>query len=594
MLSFSTFFTEQTEPKGKQLKHIFHVEDFAIHGGHEGVGIAAQHLDDLHNILSGKKSSSTISTKYDGSPSIVFGTHPETGRFFIATKSAFNKNPKINYTPEDIERNHGHAPGLVEKLKAGLEHLPKIMPKNGGVFQGDMMYTKSDIKQKNGMYHFTPNTLTHSTPTGSAHGSAIKNAQMGIVVHTKYSGRNIESMNASALDPKTRATFQSHGDVHNIDPSIEVNPNNYTPEERLAFSNHRENARRIYSKIKPEAVDAFEGHGQDLEGHINKMIREGGTPSVEGYLEHLKNKAQKDIDSVKTPAAKERKAQQHSERIDSVIKNQDHFKKLFQLHDALTKAKESLIGPLEKSSPFMYTLPDGSSTGPEGTVLVDKEGNISKHNRRAEFNRINAIAGGMRSKKQALPEEVERHHVLTFMRANPFTEGHLTVARKVLDLAKKNKATHSIILSHSQDAAKNPLLPEQKLKYAKKALPGANVTTSSPQAPTMLHHAVNAYNSGAKHLHVVVGEDRVDEFNKLLNAYNGKQSKHGMYNFKSITVHSAGNRDPDAEGTVGISATKMRAAAKAGDRQIFHAGAASTLSRKDKEDMMNDVRKGMQ
>jgi hypothetical protein len=110
----------------------------------------------------------------------------------------------------------------------------------------------------------------------------------------------------------------------------------------------------------------------------------------------------------------------------------------------------------------------------------------------------------------------------------------------------------------------------------------------------MLHHAVNAYNSGAKHLHVVVGEDRVDEFNKLLNTYNGKQSKHGMYNFKSITVHSAGNRDPDAEGTVGISATKMRAAAKAGDRQIFHAGAASTLSRKDKEDMMNDVRKGMQ
>ena len=83
-----------------------------------------------------------VTTKYDGSPSIVFGTHPETGRFFVASKSAFNKDPKINYTPEDIERNHGHAPGLVEKLKGALEHLPKIMPRNGGVYQGDLMYKK--------------------------------------------------------------------------------------------------------------------------------------------------------------------------------------------------------------------------------------------------------------------------------------------------------------------------------------------------------------------------------------------------------------------------------------------------------------------
>ncbi len=594
MLSFSTFVTEETEPQGKKLKHLTHLEDHVIHGGHEGVGIAAQHLDDVHNLLSGKKSSTAVSTKYDGSPSIVFGTHPQTGQFFVASKSAFNKNPKINYTPEDIEKNHGHAPGLVEKLNAALEHLPKIMPKNGGVYQGDMMYTKPDVEEKNGMYNFTPNTITYSTPTGSAHGTAIKNAQMGVVVHTKYTGNNLESMNADALDSKTRAAFNSHGDVHNIDPTIDVNPTNYTPEERLAFSNHKENIRRTYAKMKPEAEDALAGHGADLEGHVNKMIREGGSPSLEGYLEHLKSKAQKDIDSVKTPASKEKKAQQHAQRIDSVVKNQDHFKKALELHSHMQAAKNVLTNVMAKNSPFMHSI-GGEATGPEGAVAVDKKGNMSKFVDRLEFSRQNFLKGKQSQlRAERLSEEIERNHVMTFMRANPFTEGHLTVARKVLDLAKKNKATHNIILSHSQDAAKNPLSPEQKLKYAKKALPGANVTTSSPQAPTMLHHAVNAYNSGAKHLHVVVGEDRVDEFNKLLNAYNGKQSKHGMYNFKSITVHSAGNRDPDAEGTVGISATKMRAAAKAGDRQVFHAGAASTLSRKDKEDMMNDVRKGMQ
>lgn len=593
MLSFSTFVIEETEPQGKKLKHLTHLEDHVIHNGHEGIGVAAQHLDDVHNLLSGKKSSTTVSTKYDGSPSIVFGTHPETGKFFVASKSAFNKNPKINYTPEDIEANHGHAPGLVEKLKSALEHLPKIMPKNGGVFQGDMMYTKPDIEKKNGMYSFTPNTITYSTPKDSQHGTAIKNSQMGVVVHTKYNGKNLENMSADALDPKTRASFKTHGDVHNIDPTIDANPSNYTPEERMAFANHRENARRAYAKLKPEAADALAGHGPDLEGHVNKMVREGGQPSLEGYLEHLKTKAQKDIDGVKTPAAKERKAQAHSAVMDQVIKDQDHFKKALELHGHLQAAKDVLTNVMAKNNPFMHSI-GGETTGPEGAVAVDKKGNMSKFVDRQEFSRQNFLKGKQSQQKaQKLSEEAESNHVITFMRANPFTEGHLTVARKVLDLAKKNNATHSIILSHSQDAAKNPLSPEQKLKYAKKAVPGANILTSSSEAPTMLHHAVNAYNSGAKHLHVVVGEDRVPEFEKLLNAYNGKQSRHGMYNFKSITVHSAGNRDPDAEGTVGISGTKMRDAAKGGDKNVFHAGAASTLSTTDKNNMMKDVRNGM-
>jgi len=99
--------------------------------------------------------------KYDGSPSIVYGHNPENNKFFVASKSAFNKNPKLNYTPEDIEKNHGHAPGLVEKLKAGLEHLPKIAPKKG-VYQGDVMYTHNDLKKEGDKTSFTPNTITYT------------------------------------------------------------------------------------------------------------------------------------------------------------------------------------------------------------------------------------------------------------------------------------------------------------------------------------------------------------------------------------------------------------------------------------------------
>ena len=93
------------------------------------------------------------------SPSIVFGHHPATGQFFVSTKSAFNKEPKINYTHEDIENNHGHAPGLVSNLKKALDHLPKITPKTG-VFQGDLMHHAGSVEKEGSKLHFKPNTIT--------------------------------------------------------------------------------------------------------------------------------------------------------------------------------------------------------------------------------------------------------------------------------------------------------------------------------------------------------------------------------------------------------------------------------------------------
>ena len=186
-------------------------------------------------------------------------------------------------------------------------------------------------------------------------------------------------------------------------------------------------------------------------------------------------------------------------------------------------------------------------------------------------------------------EETEKSHVMTFMRANPPTAGHQKVVDKVTALANNKKASHSIILSHSHDGDKNPLTPEQKLKHAQRAFPDANVSTSSKEQPTLLHHASNLFRNGIQHLHLVAGQDRVGEFNKLLNDYNGKEGRHGHYNFKSITVHSAGDRDPDSEGVTGISGTKMRAAARSGDKKTFHAGASSHMTPAHKDEMMRDI-----
>ena len=147
MKSFIDFLREEAEEEGAKLKHIHHAEDRPIFHGAEGFSHAYGALMGSHMHVKSGTQSNALTTKYDGSPAVVFGTHPDTGKFFVASKSAFNKNPKINYTEKDIDKNHGHAPGLSSKLKSALKHFPKVTPKKG-VYQGDLMYTHEDLKHE--------------------------------------------------------------------------------------------------------------------------------------------------------------------------------------------------------------------------------------------------------------------------------------------------------------------------------------------------------------------------------------------------------------------------------------------------------------
>lgn len=186
-----------------------------------------------------------------------------------------------------------------------------------------------------------------------------------------------------------------------------------------------------------------------------------------------------------------------------------------------------------------------------------------------------------------------KHHVLAFGRMNPITNGHEALVNKVHEVAKAHNAGHSVVLSHSNDPKKNPLTAAQKVKHAKRAFPGTNVSAATKEQPTILHHAVDLHKKGVEHLHVIAGSDRKEELHNLLHKYNGKKLDHGSYNFKSITVHSSGERDPDAEGTSGMSASKMRAHAAAGEKEAFHAGAPSKMTKAHRDEMYHDVRKGM-
>jgi predicted kinase len=187
----------------------------------------------------------------------------------------------------------------------------------------------------------------------------------------------------------------------------------------------------------------------------------------------------------------------------------------------------------------------------------------------------------------------EKHAVMTFGRMNPPTTGHLKVIDKVKDVASKVGGSHHVIVSHSQDTKKNPLSGEQKVKHLKRYSPGTNVESSSKEHPSIFHHAAKLYKKGVTHLHVIVGSDRVKEFRDSVNKYNGISGKHGHYKFHKITVHSAGQRDPDAEGSEGMSGTKMREHAKNKNFGEFRKGVPAHVSDTHAKELMHDTRKGM-
>lgn len=372
MTTFKQYLSE--EASEEKLKHLEHAEDHVIHGGQAGFSHAYHNLKDVHDRLTGKENATKVTMKYDGSPSVVFGTNPENGKFFVASKSAFNKNPKINYTPEDIERNHGHAPGLVEKLKAALEHLPKVTPKKG-VFQGDIMHTKGDVKVHGNKVKFTPNTITYGADKNSPHGQDALQSQVGVAVHTAYKGKTMADMKAQYA-PELNS-FKKHKDVHLISTEHPLDKMNYTPEDQQKFAKHMKAAATLHKATGEDVFAAVMHHQLPLKTYINSTIRHGTNPSISGYTEYLKGVHQKKIDAVKTQKAKAQKSALAQVDLDHVSKNRQGFNRVLQMHRHLQKAKNVLVNTLSSNSEFEHSI-NGKKAKPEGFVAV-------RHNRPTKF-----------------------------------------------------------------------------------------------------------------------------------------------------------------------------------------------------------------
>jgi len=187
----------------------------------------------------------------------------------------------------------------------------------------------------------------------------------------------------------------------------------------------------------------------------------------------------------------------------------------------------------------------------------------------------------------------DKHMVFAFGRMNPPTAGHSKLVDKVHSVARQNKADHRVIVSHSQDKYKNPLSSSQKIRYLKHVHPQGKFEGSSKSSPNFFSHLSKMHQEGHTHVTMVAGSDRVHEFQKLADKYNGKKGTHGYYKFKHLKVVSAGARDPDATGVAGISGTKMRTHASNNDYKSFKSGLHHKTSHGEAKKLFNATRSGM-
>jgi len=194
----------------------------------------------------------------------------------------------------------------------------------------------------------------------------------------------------------------------------------------------------------------------------------------------------------------------------------------------------------------------------------------------------------MESKRKG--REIMKKVVFTFGRFNPPTIGHEKLINKLKSVAKGGAIR--VFPSWTQNPKKDPLPHDVKVKWMRKLFPQhAKSIVISPHCKTAVHAMTKLMDFD--HVVMVVGSDRVEDFQKLLNKYNGVESKHGFYDFEKIEVVSAGERDPDAQGVEGMSASKMRLSATNNDFESFKTGVPDTISDSEKKKLFDDVRKFM-
>ena len=393
--------------------HLTHLEELVLTQGPAGYKMARGFLLELLKTLQGNSSSKIqTSVKWDGAPAIFAGINPENGKFFVGTKSIFNKVPKINYTADDIIKNHGHAPGLVDKLTKALEYLPQLNIKN--ILQGDFMFDDEMIETVNidgePHYRFKPNTIVYAVPVNSDLGREIGASKFGIVFHTTYNSLDSGASFGADVSSLRRAPGVWFDDAFFTDDTGVVT---LTEEEEAEIIRLVKEADEVNGQINYDDLPSAL-----LNIYINSEIKSGSflddpEKSFQGFVNWFSQRAQTKVNKLKSDKGKQRATQNAAETIASFSANRDNILNIFKVSRLLFEAKNIFI---EKYNNAVYNtkhfVDDGSgdlvASNPEGYVAVDHKGNGIKFVDRLEFSRANfAVDKGAKFTGQLSEEDDE-------------------------------------------------------------------------------------------------------------------------------------------------------------------------------------------
>lgn len=398
MLSFKQYLKEE-----KNL-HMTHAEDAVIDGGVNGTRNVINYFRALRDMLSGNTSAPiNISVKWDGAPAVFAGTDPSDGKFFVAKKGIFNKNPKVYKTDADIDADTSG--DLNEKLKLALAELPKLGIE--GVVQGDFLYSRDDLKEDtiDGEPHITfhPNTIVYAIPKKSELAKKILRSKIGVVWHTRYRGDSFETMRAS-FGEEIASDLKEVSSVWSVDAVFKdvSGSATFTAIESAKVTKMLSEAGKIFRTIKRETLNGLSDNSDlnmRVNVYINSKVREGqrvGNPKlfVKGLIDSIESYYQKEADKRKTAAGKQAQTQKMDAALQYFKNNSAaDIEKVFQLYNLLVDIKHVFVDKLNKVGGLKTLLKTAKGyevTGQEGFVAIDHYGkNALKLVDRLQFSKAN-------------------------------------------------------------------------------------------------------------------------------------------------------------------------------------------------------------
>ena len=383
--------------------HMEHLEDAVLNDGVKGARDAINFLQSLRDMLSGSTARPIDSTvKWDGAPAIFAGTDPRDGKFFIAKKGIFNKNPQIFKTEDEIDADLSG--DLADKFKLALRHLPKLGIE--GIVQGDFLYSNdtlaTDVIDGEKVTTFHPNTIVYAVPYNSELGRTIRGSSIGIVWHTTYTGDSFESLKASFGQDissklnKTKAVWHTDATYRDVSGSATM-----TEKETQAIASILSNAGKTFRKINAKALNQIadnEDIRTRIKTHFNTKVRAGEKISnprahVRDLVSYVIQWYDKQIDSKKTEKGKAPWIEKKKSMMQFFgSSNMNDLIQIFTLMNQIIDAKEMIIKKMDKASSigtFLKTKNGYEVTAPEGYVAINKDGDAVKLVNRLEFSRAN-------------------------------------------------------------------------------------------------------------------------------------------------------------------------------------------------------------